>query len=106
MSHRGGGNHPENRRSHPSPTHSQKSFVKVVGSGRGCGGRGSRGGRTSGSSSSGHPPLPSYAPALVTSPPSVVAAPVVRPSVSAPFVPSVAAPVAFLSSALISIESL
>src|SRR3954463_9567106 len=106
MSRRGGGNHPENRRSQPSPAHSQQSSINAAGSGRGGGGRGSRGGRTSNPSSSGHPPPPSYAPAPVTSPPSVVAAPVVRPSVSAPFVPSVAAPIASLSSTLISIESL
>ncbi|XP_058762609.1 protein argonaute 5 [Vicia villosa] len=88
MSRRGGGNHSENRRSQPSPAHSQQSSVNAAGSGRGSGGRGSRGGRTAG-------PPPSYAPAPVTSPPSVAA---VRPSV--------AAPVASSSSAPISIESL
>ncbi|KAI5388901.1 protein argonaute 5 [Lathyrus oleraceus] len=96
MSRRGGGNHPDNRRSQPSPA--QQSSVNAAGSGRGRG-RGSRGGRTAGSSSSVHPPPPSYASAPVTVPPSV-AAPVVPPSVAAPVVPpSIAASVASSSSA-------
>ncbi|CAK8576281.1 unnamed protein product [Lathyrus sativus] len=105
MSRRGGGNHPDKRRSQPSPAHSQPSSVNAAGSGRG-GGRGSRGGRTAGSSSSAQAPPPPYASSPVTAPPFVaapvtappfVAAPVTAPSfVAAPVTahPSAAAPVA------------
>lgn len=101
MSRRGGGNHPDNRRSQPSPA--QQSSVNAAGSGRGRG-RGSRGGRTAGSSSSVHPPPPSYASAPVTVPPSV-AAPIVPPSIAASVASSSSAP-NLPSPATVSIETL